>query len=433
MRVVLITISLFIWSQTIAQTISVRSIEPTKKNTVILPKYDTTFVHLNIDKLYNNLHYYDGQKILFSPNIDNNTFYSHYTNFFIQDSVELFDYPDTIWIKKRKKVKPGDFYTTYPKTITYKPEYVSDGIVRTVGDDIYINGMKRRKGFFTPCQYIDGQEFYIKSVSLDISGQYKFHLIDKENNEVYFLCSKPSIKQSKDSFTPSILLLSFIDKYKLLYVGKQFHAKDVSEYSKVVYLFRDINTGEYVPVNGDLLCIDISLVRGRTSYARLGNEDYSVCSTDVRLFFRDNNNKEFCIPIENSYNFSLTLTKDSYKNYDYSKRYYHIQLDNMILATDYYAQKEAMRLAEQQKQIEDQQAKQERKLNLIKKFGKERAEQIFQHKVQIGMTADMCREAWGEPDNINRTTGSWGVHEQWCYDWGGYLYIENGKLAAIQN
>ena len=49
------------------------------------------------------------------------------------------------------------------------------------------------------------------------------------------------------------------------------------------------------------------------------------------------------------------------------------------------------------------------------------------------MTADMCREAWGEPDNINRTTGSWGVHEQWCYDWGGYLYIENGKLAAIQN
>ena len=105
----------------------------------------------------------------------------------------------------------------------------------------------------------------------------------------------------------------------------------------------------------------------------------------------------------------------------------------MILATDYYAQKEAMLLAEQQKQIEDQQAKQERKLNLIKKFGKERAEQIFQHKVQIGMTADMCREAWGEPDNINRTTGSWGVHEQWCYDWGGYLYIENGKLAAIQN
>ena len=52
---------------------------------------------------------------------------------------------------------------------------------------------------------------------------------------------------------------------------------------------------------------------------------------------------------------------------------------------------------------------------------------------KIGMTAEMCREAWGTPDDINRSSGSWGVHEQWCYDWGGYLYMENGKLTSIQN
>lgn len=47
----------------------------------------------------------------------------------------------------------------------------------------------------------------------------------------------------------------------------------------------------------------------------------------------------------------------------------------------------------------------------------------------------MCRESWGEPDDINRTTGSWGTHEQWVYGEYDcdYLYFENGVLTSIQN
>jgi len=33
---------------------------------------------------------------------------------------------------------------------------------------------------------------------------------------------------------------------------------------------------------------------------------------------------------------------------------------------------------------------------------------------------------------MNRSTYSFGVHEQWVYD-GGYLYFENGTLKSIQN
>lgn len=57
---------------------------------------------------------------------------------------------------------------------------------------------------------------------------------------------------------------------------------------------------------------------------------------------------------------------------------------------------------------------------------------IKEGKVRIGMNQNACRLSWGEPRKINRTTGSYGVHEQWVY-YNSYLYFENGKLTAIQN
>jgi hypothetical protein len=53
--------------------------------------------------------------------------------------------------------------------------------------------------------------------------------------------------------------------------------------------------------------------------------------------------------------------------------------------------------------------------------------------VSLGMTAeDALASSWGRPRNINRSTYSFGVHEQWVYD-GGYLYFQNGILTSIQN
>lgn len=68
----------------------------------------------------------------------------------------------------------------------------------------------------------------------------------------------------------------------------------------------------------------------------------------------------------------------------------------------------------------------------VKKFGITNMNKIMQRKVSIGMTKEMCRASWGEPNDINKTTGNFGVHEQWVYK-NGYLYFENGKLTNIQN
>ena len=79
------------------------------------------------------------------------------------------------------------------------------------------------------------------------------------------------------------------------------------------------------------------------------------------------------------------------------------------------------------------QAKKDRRAALIKKYGEKDGATIADGKVAIGMTAQMCTEAWGKPQDIHRTTGTWGVHEQWVYGLSSYLYFENGLLTTIQN
>jgi hypothetical protein len=58
---------------------------------------------------------------------------------------------------------------------------------------------------------------------------------------------------------------------------------------------------------------------------------------------------------------------------------------------------------------------------------------IRQQKIFLGMTKDMAILSWGNPDSINRTVGTWGVHEQWVYGDNVYLYFENGKITSWQD
>lgn len=57
--------------------------------------------------------------------------------------------------------------------------------------------------------------------------------------------------------------------------------------------------------------------------------------------------------------------------------------------------------------------------------------------VIAGMSPKAAVGSWGPPYEINRSTGSWGVHEQWVYKRGNYshkyLYFENGKLTSWQD
>jgi|GEM_PF-2882050 len=54
-------------------------------------------------------------------------------------------------------------------------------------------------------------------------------------------------------------------------------------------------------------------------------------------------------------------------------------------------------------------------------------------KPQIGMTAEqVVKTSWGKPKDINKTTTTSGVSEQWVYELGKYVYLDNGIVIAIQ-
>ncbi|WP_281846277.1 SH3 domain-containing protein [Olleya namhaensis] len=72
------------------------------------------------------------------------------------------------------------------------------------------------------------------------------------------------------------------------------------------------------------------------------------------------------------------------------------------------------------------------KNEITKKYGESIANKILNHRVWIGMTPDMARLSIGNPLKISKSTGTWGVHEQWIYK-NKYLYFEKGKLTSWQD
>ncbi|MBP9940073.1 MAG: DUF4124 domain-containing protein [Comamonas sp.] len=76
------------------------------------------------------------------------------------------------------------------------------------------------------------------------------------------------------------------------------------------------------------------------------------------------------------------------------------------------------------------------RLEAIKSYNR-RFNAAANQQVMRGMTKDQVTMAWGNPTDINRTIGSYGVHEQWVYRRGHgsaqYVYFENGVVTSIQD
>ncbi|MBU1262014.1 hypothetical protein KJ640_03580 [bacterium] len=69
---------------------------------------------------------------------------------------------------------------------------------------------------------------------------------------------------------------------------------------------------------------------------------------------------------------------------------------------------------------------------IITKWGKRVLKAIKEKKVFIGMTKEQVLTSLRKPDDINRSVGMWGVHEQWIYG-NTYLYFEDGILTSFQD
>lgn len=93
----------------------------------------------------------------------------------------------------------------------------------------------------------------------------------------------------------------------------------------------------------------------------------------------------------------------------------------------------------QNKIIELKRENEEYRENIIKKHGVTYGNLILDNKISIGMTQEMCIEAYGSPRSKNKSTTSLGVVEIWTYkkyDWDNddkYIYVTfvNDKITEI--
>jgi hypothetical protein len=103
--------------------------------------------------------------------------------------------------------------------------------------------------------------------------------------------------------------------------------------------------------------------------------------------------------------------------------------------------KDEARKAEQQRREKDKEKvkrqeqkkkEEQRKAAIKEKYGEEKAARILAKEIWLGMTKEMAIDSWGMPQKVNRTLGTFGVHEQWIYG-DTYLYFENGFLTSWQD
>nr|DAX65783.1 MAG TPA: SmpA / OmlA family [Caudoviricetes sp.] len=67
----------------------------------------------------------------------------------------------------------------------------------------------------------------------------------------------------------------------------------------------------------------------------------------------------------------------------------------------------------------------------LKKYGTKFGKYVAEREIVIGMNKNMVKDAWGDPDHINTTQGTYGVHEQWVYG-KRYIYFKNGIVTSKQ-
>ncbi len=70
---------------------------------------------------------------------------------------------------------------------------------------------------------------------------------------------------------------------------------------------------------------------------------------------------------------------------------------------------------------------------MIAKYGDQYGSLVGKRQVSIGMTQEMCMDAWGYPMNKYRTTTAGNVSEVWSYDYKTRIYFVNGKVKQIDN
>lgn len=172
------------------------------------------------------------------------------------------------------------------------------------------------------------------------------------------------------------------------------------------------------------------------------DDDKRIAGLEARIDSLQTANKSLQEELD-AYKYSPAKLLSDIRQYYTQKDYFNVK-ENMYMFEKYHP--EAQEYAEAnkiyKKALKEEEAEEKRaraKMKPVERImekydcSQDMAESILKRQVKMGMTQDMARAAWGRPYDINRSVGSYGVHEQWCYSGGCYLYFEDGILTSWQN
>ncbi|MCF8372011.1 MAG: hypothetical protein K9H64_10335 [Bacteroidales bacterium] len=304
--------------------------------------------------------------------------------------------------QKRKEAYINKLNETI-KTDLYRPKY----FIRSYDDDNSPIGE-----FRTPPESFQGKYFKIIDFKFDSTYEYsskiRMYLTDEQNDTLFMEYTRQNWEWNR---VEPFILLSYYEKQKIKYIGNSFIAN--FEKDQAIPPILDINTGEEIKFGNlsEWKCTGLEFLNTSIRYLQF------------YLIFQN----------ENMNTIKVRIRKEE-------KHEKNLEVKSFIEKNEYLTQIELAKLAETERQRLEELEKEKRKKNeeerhknIRSKYGTFYGNLILENKVQLGMTKEMCELSWGYPVDINRTTVSGLVHEQWVYSYKNYLYFENGKLTAIQN
>jgi hypothetical protein len=134
---------------------------------------------------------------------------------------------------------------------------------------------------------------------------------------------------------------------------------------------------------------------------------------------------------------SIIPLGDSVEVLDFHDGYWGINKDTIYgyVNSLYLIENEVMKAVQekyyQELKERDSLRQEKSKQDLIDQFGEDNYNRIIRGEYWIGMTSSMAIMSFGYPDDINKSVGSWGIHEQWLYK-DLFLYFENYILTSYQ-
>lgn len=252
-----------------------------------------------------------------------------------------------------------------------------------VGQTIFINGREGASRSSKKCLYdtpnpqpgvlgdeVNYNTYYHHYFYVKSKTSNYLELVDTTSNKTLYLFRKYT-----DDCYDKFLVVGYYEKMKKMFIGKTFYCTDDYSHFQTVDGDRINNIQFKVPFK----CIDVYASPSPFSAAELGNYFYLKA-------------------IVESSKYGKLIVNIMYRNPKINT------ISGFISVNEFN--------------------------KLVRKYGQVNGRKVAEHRVDIGMTKSMVRDAWGAPERINETSSRSGS-EQWIYG-NHYIYFRNGRVVDMQ-